>query len=193
MMDNILEIARDLMRENGVAALSLNEIARRLGMKTPSLYVYFENKMALYDALFLRGIQLFAGRMAAVTGTSGPVMERLRRFMEEYMAFAIENADLYQLLFERPVPGFAPSEESMAASLAALQSARDQVAQAIQAGELATGLSPDAATDLAIAMSHGLTALHMANEPHLPLGEGRFGSLIPPAAALFEVAWRMEE
>ena len=36
---------------------------------------------------------------------------------------------------------------------------------------------------------HGLTALHMANEPHLPLGQGRFGVLIPAAVALFDKAW----
>ncbi len=193
MMGNILDIARTLMRENGVAALNLNEIARRLGMKTPSLYVYFPNKMALYDSLFYRGIQLFAQQMAAATGADVPVIEQVRRAMEAYMTFAIENPDLYQLLFERPVPGFVPSEESMAASLATLQAGRDQVAQALEAGELATGLPPDVATDLTIAMSHGLTALHMANEPHLPLGEGRFGSLIAPAAALFEAAWKRDE
>ena len=193
MMDNILDIARTLMRENGVAALSLNEIARRLGMRTPSLYVYYPNKMALYDALFYRGIQIFARRMAGATAADLPVMEQLRAAMEAYMSFAIENPDLYQLLFERPVPGFAPSEESMAASLAALQEARDQMAQAIASGQMATGLSPEVATDLAIALSHGLTALHMANDPQLPVGQGRFGSLIPPAAALFEAAWRIEE
>jgi hypothetical protein len=36
---------------------------------------------------------------------------------------------------------------------------------------------------------HGLTALHMANEPELPVGSGRFGSLIPAALALFRAAW----
>ena len=193
MIENILDIARTLMRENGVAALSLNEIARRLGMKTPSLYVYFPSKMALYDALFYRGIQQFARQMAAATGAEVPVIDQLRRSMEAYMAFAVENPDLYQLLFERPVPGFVPSEESMAASLAALQGARDQVAQAIESGELRTGLPAEVATDLTIALSHGLTALHMANDPQLPLGEGRFGRLIPAAVALFETAWRKEE
>ncbi|MFQ6029141.1 MAG: TetR/AcrR family transcriptional regulator, partial [Dehalococcoidia bacterium] len=52
VISNALEIARLLMRENGVAALSFNEIARRLGMKPPSLYAYFSSKMAIYDGLF---------------------------------------------------------------------------------------------------------------------------------------------
>lgn len=189
MQENILDIARNLMREKGVAALSLNEIARQLGMKTPSLYVYYANKMALYDALFRRGIELFAQRMAASIEQGGPLFEKLQRAMEAYMAFAIENPELYQLVFERPVPGFVPSEESMAASLETLQAARDEMAEALDAGELATDLPAEAAFDLTAAMMHGLTSLHMANEPHLPLGQGRFGSLIQPAAGLFQRAW----
>ena len=138
MMENILEVARTLMRENGVAALSLNEIARRLGMKTPSLYVYYSNKMALYDALFRRGIELFAGYVAQGTADGRPVIEQIRGAMEAYMSFAIENPELYQLVFERPVPGFVPSEESMRASLGLLGTGRDQLARALDAGELAS-------------------------------------------------------
>jgi hypothetical protein len=41
-------------------------------------------------------------------------------------------------------------------------------------------------------MMHGLTALRMANEPELPVGSGRFGSLIPAALALFRAAWEPE-
>jgi hypothetical protein len=50
-----------------------------------------------------------------------------------------------------------------------------------------------AAFDLSIALMHGLTALHMANEPHLPVGEGRFGSLIPDAAIMFIKAWPIKK
>ena len=45
------------------------------------------------------------------------------------------------------------------------------------------------ARDLLIGMIHGLTAQHMANEPDLPIGSGRFGSQIPAAVALFRAKW----
>ena len=66
MIATIVQAARDIMREEGVAALNLNEIARRLGMKPPSLYEYFPNKMALYDHLFLLGTRLFLEKVAEV-------------------------------------------------------------------------------------------------------------------------------
>jgi hypothetical protein len=103
------------------------------------------------------------------------------------MDFAIHNPELYQLCFERPVPGFTPSEESLQVSFGLLQKAYERVAN-LEIGAQA-GLSPEQATDLVLALTHGLTALHMANEPHLPIGQGRFGSLIPAALSLFDKAW----
>jgi hypothetical protein len=49
------------------------------------------------------------------------------------------------------------------------------------------------ARDLLIAMIHGLTAHHMANEPELPIGSGRVGSQIPAAVALFRAKWDPHE
>src|SRR5436305_4599220 len=54
-IEEILDVAVELMAENGVSGLSLGEVARRLGIRPPSLYVYFESKHALYDAAFARG------------------------------------------------------------------------------------------------------------------------------------------
>jgi hypothetical protein len=80
-------------------------------------------------------------------------------------------------------------------SLANYQRAIDEVARRIVAGELkpAGGLTAQQVTDLAIAMFYGLTAQHLANEPHLPVGQGRFGALIPAAVAIFVKAWSPDE
>ncbi len=57
-IEEILDIAVQIMAEQGVAGLSVGEIARRMGIRPPSVYVYFPSKHALYDALFARGAQL---------------------------------------------------------------------------------------------------------------------------------------
>ena len=109
--------------------------------------------------------------------------------METYMQFALDYPELYQLCFERPVPGFVPSEESMRVSLALLHESNARVEKFMRESGNLLGLKPTQANDLGIAMMHGLTAQHMANEPHLPLGQGRYGSLIPAAVKLFQAAW----
>jgi len=189
MREAILEAARAVMRENGVAALNLNHVAARIGIKTPSLYEYFDGKLALYDALFRRGFALFGERMNRALEQEQTWQETLRRAIEAYMQFALDYPELYQLCFERPVPGFVPSAESMRVSWALLQQGTERVERIMRASGGWLGLTPAQANDLGIAMMHGLTAQHLANEPHLPIGQGRYGSLIPAAIALFQAAW----
>src|SRR5260221_89221 len=113
MRHAILEAARQVMREEGVAALNLQEVARRVGVRAPSLYEYFPGKMALYDALFRMGVRLYTERMNHFTERTDSFWERAQTGLENYMTFAQEYPELYQLVQERPVPGFVPSEESM--------------------------------------------------------------------------------
>lgn len=189
IIEDTLTIAREMMRKDGVAALSFNAIARRLGMKPPSLYTYFDSKNNIYDELFRRGFLEFTRCMDERPCQDGPLRENLTSAMQTYMRFAQENPDLYQLMFQRPVPDFVPSDESMAVSLAALEKARTQFAGILESGELAFDIPVEEALDLHIALQHGLTELHLANNPELPVGEGRFGKLVPQAVQLILDAW----
>src|ERR1044071_292715 len=48
----ILDAAWAVAREKGVAALTLRDVADRVGMRPPSLYSHFASKNAIYDAMF---------------------------------------------------------------------------------------------------------------------------------------------
>ena len=41
-----------MAREQGLAQLTLREVAGRVGMRAPSLYTHFSSKHAIYDAMF---------------------------------------------------------------------------------------------------------------------------------------------
>ena len=185
-VQSILDTARAIMREEGVAALSMQELARRMDMRAPSLYNYFSGKMDIYDALFRLGYNLWAEHLKEISQGSAGLGDELRKVIEGYMSFALKNPELYQLFFERPVPGFVPSPESLELSFGILNEAGQRVEQYKQ--ELNTALTSEQILILVIAVSHGLTAMHLANEPHLPLGQGRFGSLVPAAVSMIEKA-----
>ncbi|TMK84168.1 MAG: helix-turn-helix transcriptional regulator, partial [Actinobacteria bacterium] len=51
----ILDAAWEVVRAEGLAALSLRDLAAKVGMRAPSLYSYFDSKHAIYDAMFLQG------------------------------------------------------------------------------------------------------------------------------------------
>lgn len=183
-IQDILDTARAIMCEEGVAALSMQELARRMDMRAPSLYNYFAGKMDIYDALFRLGFSLSDAIFTKAATESESFQEEIRILVEGYMSFALENPELYQLCFERPVPGFVPSQQSLDLSFAILNRAYQRVES--YRPELDTSLTNEQVVNLVIAVSHGLTAMHLANEPHLPIGQGRFGSLIPIALSMLE-------
>ena len=190
VIEDILTIARQMMRKDGVAALSFNAIARTLGIQPPSLYTYFDSKNAIYDELFRRGFIEFGRWMDERPHQDGPLRDNLQSAMQTYMRFAQENPDLYQLMFQRPVPNFVPSQASMAVSLARLDLTRSQFAHILASEQLALKLPFEEARDLYIAFQHGLTELHLANNPDFPVGEGRFGKLVPQAVQMILDAWQ---
>jgi AcrR family transcriptional regulator len=187
MVKTILGTARQIMRAEGVAALSMHELARRLDMRAPSLYHYFSGKMEIYDRLFKLGFMLYGEQVQKATQGAQGWQDEVRLMFGAYMTFAVENPELYQLCFERPVPGFVPSQESLQVSFGLLQNAYERAALWRQF--IDTELTPEQMVDLLIAIMHGLTALHLANDPELALGEGRFGALIPAALSVINKAW----
>jgi AcrR family transcriptional regulator len=186
----ILDAAREVMREEGVAALNLNEVARRVGMKTPSLYEYFSGKLAIYDALYLEGVRLYGESRIKRKEQNLNFWEFVEQAIYYYLNFAYRNPDLYYLVFERPVPEFVPSEESMVESRKLLGNLNPIFQEAINKGVIKTDLSVEAVRDIFILVLHGLTSMHMANEPDLPPGQGRFGSLIPAITDMLKTAWQ---
>jgi AcrR family transcriptional regulator len=189
MTEAILTAARTVMREKGVAGLNLTEVASLVGIKTPSLYNYFSGKMALYDTLFGLGFRLSRERREALTQEHPPDWARLHAWLDGHIQFAQEYPELFQLCFQHPVPGFTPSEESMEESRRLYRSSVQGMADILNAGVIDSGLSAEQTLDVFIVVMHGLTALHLANDPDLPVGSGRFGSLALEVLAPLHAYW----
>jgi AcrR family transcriptional regulator len=189
MLDAILLHARQIMREEGVAALNLRELARRLRFTVQALYKYYPSKAALYDALFREGIRIASAQWSDAMGGGASFWEKLENGLMAIMRFAHEYPELNEITFSRPVPGFVPSEESLRQSVAMLQGLDRLIEDAQERGELRPDVAPTEVRDLYLAMLDGLTRQHAANEPETPIGSGRYGSLIPAAMVLFRRAW----
>ena len=144
MVDGILAAARAQMREDGVAALNLNEVARRVGVTTPALYKYFPSKMAIYDALFRFGTRLYLEEFKALNlGEAESGGAAIRRALEHQLSFADRHPELYQLVLQRPVPGFVPSDEGLLEAAQAQEVAVMFVSRWIERGLIAPPLPPE--------------------------------------------------
>ena len=186
-IEEILDVAIELMASEGVAALSLSAVARRLGMQPPSLYQYFPSKMAIYDALFQRGseLQRDAYRAALTTAATGDPLELNLIAATAFSRWCLANPVYTQLMFWRTVPGFEPSAEAYVPAQETLRDLRDHLQATADAGYL----HPDAAGDEGVALFTSLTAgllsQQMANEPDASFEDGRFIRMLPTVLEMF--------
>ena len=99
--------------ESGLGAVTLHEVARRVGIRQPSLYGYVSSKLDLYDAMFAPGLRATLARLDAAA-PGGTAREQLLQLSRTVLDFVVENPPRQQLLFQRTIPGFEPSPASYA-------------------------------------------------------------------------------
>jgi AcrR family transcriptional regulator len=178
-IEEILAIAEDVMTEHGVNGLSLSEVARRLGVKPPSIYKYFDSLLAIYDALFERGQRTHLEIMRTGMARADPGLEALAAGLEASGRWALAHPATAQLLFWRPVPSFQPTPEAMAPSVEMIRLQRQALTDAANAEELGAGADSDEALWVTSILISGILGQAMANEPGLAWGKGRFSPLLP--------------
>ena len=178
-IEEILAIAEHVMTEEGVNGLSLSEVARRLGVKPPSIYKYFDSLMAIYDALFERGQQTNLDIMRTAMARAEPGLDALAAGLEASGRWSLAHPATAQLLFWRPVPSFEPTPEAMAHSVEMVRLQRQALADAAAAGQLGPGADSDEALWVTSVLVSGVIGQAMANEPGISWGKGRFSPLLP--------------
>jgi AcrR family transcriptional regulator len=152
----ILDAAWELVRADGLGAVSMRDLGARVGMRAQSLYAYFPSKHAIYDAMFAAANHELLDRVTASPRASDPV-ERLRRHARVFLEFCGEDPVRYQLLFQRTIPGFVPTAESYAPAVAVLDDARSALG--------ACGITEPRAFDAWTAVTAGLAGQQNSNEP----------------------------
>jgi AcrR family transcriptional regulator len=166
-IEEILAVALEVMTEAGVGGLSLGEVARRMRIRPPSLYQYFESKHAIYDALFAAGWRQAAAAVPAAERilVAADPRATLLDGTRDFVRWAVEHSVLAQLMFWRPVPAFVPSAESYAASTAVLVRFEEALRALVERG----ALHPDATTPQGVGayttIVSGVISQHLANEP----------------------------
>jgi AcrR family transcriptional regulator len=187
-IEEVLDVAAVLMREQGVAGLSIGEVARRMGIRPPSLYVYFDSKNALYDALFERGAKLIADALQAFgeqLDDSLPLEESLLASANAFIKWAVEHPEYTQLLFWRPVPGFSPSERAYAPAIRLVELSQERFAALQRRGVLRDDVPlEDIQRDWTV-LTSGIVSQQLANAPDESFESGTFTSAIPRVVAMF--------
>lgn len=185
-IEEILDVAIQVMAEDGVAALSLAEVARRMGMRPPSLYQYFPSKLAVYDALFERGTrQTLAVMESYQSRIAENPLEGLAAVQAAWNDWVMANPVLAQLLYWRPVPGFEPSPKAYQPALQLQDLGWAALQAAVDAGQLAPAAASEEGGALYTILMAGVISQQLANEPAATAATGRFTRLTPTVLDMF--------
>jgi AcrR family transcriptional regulator len=109
----IKEHAWEQIAAAGASALSLNAIAKRMGMSGPALYRYFSSRDELITELIRDAYRSLADAFGAASA-SGPDLAALAHALR---GWAVEDPQRYFLIYGTPVPGYqAPDDVTAIAS-----------------------------------------------------------------------------
>jgi AcrR family transcriptional regulator len=178
-IEQVLDVAVDVMTEQGAAGLTLGDVARRMGIRPPSLYGYFDGKHALYDALFERGWRTLQDVLRVATADRADPLDALQTGTVALVRWAVEHPAYSALMFWRPVPGFVPSARAYAPAVELDADGRAQVVRLRDTGVLPADVDVDRAYRAWTALANGVITQQLANAPDQPFETGIFTAVLP--------------
>ncbi|MFF9012781.1 TetR/AcrR family transcriptional regulator [Streptomyces sp. NPDC014870] len=162
----VRQLAWEQIAADGASALSLNAIAKKMGMSGPALYRYFAGRDELITELVRDAYRSLADTVGRAEG-AGADLAGLARALRRW---ALADPHRYFLVYGTPVPGYhAPDEITGIAS--------EIMSALLRAGESAGTTDPFATAMAFWTRLHGVLSLELA---------GHFTGMDVSPEALFE-------
>jgi len=106
--DEIKALSWEIIAEQGVDDLTVNGIAKRMGMTSPAFYRYYESRDALIRSLVLDAYHSFRKALEAARDSvpEENIAQRLYTIFMAYREWAVNNSNMFGLFAGRKVYGF---------------------------------------------------------------------------------------
>ncbi|MEV6580964.1 TetR/AcrR family transcriptional regulator [Streptomyces sp. NPDC051582] len=111
--EEVKEKAWQQIAGSGASALSLNAIAKQMGMSGPALYRYFANRDELITELIRDAYRSLADAFIAV-GDAAAGRPGLAALAQVLRSWALEDPHRYFLVYGTPVPGYHAPQDTTA-------------------------------------------------------------------------------
>ncbi|MCC1495405.1 TetR/AcrR family transcriptional regulator [Alcanivorax sp. 1008] len=160
----LLQEANVMLRESGIDGLSLRQLAERVGVSRMAPYHHFKDKHELLCALAAEGFReldkLIEQAAPASSLETQELHTTLARFVRDYVHFAVDNPDRYELMFGRPIwKGANPSAELKETAFACFRHYAERIGTLIGEQRLPKGSKPLRLAQASWATLHGLCRL----------------------------------
>src|SRR5262245_31556371 len=158
----LLTEARDLYLEQGLAAFSMREVARRAKVSPAAVYRHFDSKEVLFAEVCASGFRNFGAYLMRALAAPTP-RERMASCAQQYLRFGLENPRDYRVMFMGAAEGFAvvgPARPPDAPD-PTFQFLVDRVEECVKAKIIRKGDSSETAAVI-WAQVHGLVSLRLS-------------------------------
>ena len=177
--EQIAVASRGLLDREGAEAVTMRRVAQAVGITPMAIYRHYEDRDALLNRLADEGFAELAGRLARVR--SGGVEERLAKMGEVFLDHALENPQLFELMFLKPRPGARRYPDDFEAGKSPTA---NHVANVVREGMQTGCFRQDNVWEIVFevgALSHGLIMLYVG---------GRLGMSAAQFRALYRRSFR---
>jgi AcrR family transcriptional regulator len=165
----LIEIATELLAEEGTQGLSLRKIAQKAGVSHNAPYMHFADKEAVLAAIATEGFRLLAIAVESAIATAAKgTREQLIAASTAYVNFAIDRPHHLQVMFYPYDPAKYP--EAISASQASLNRLLELVSTGQENRTLIAG-NPQAMTKAIWAMVHGIATISIAYKTNILLAD----------------------
>lgn len=120
LRDLALRAAAEIVDSSGAAALSMREVARRIGYTVGALYIVFENLDDLIVGLNERTVAELRAALEKIRGRANQPAQTLRLLVAAYLGFALLHTARWRLVFEHRLPEGQKAPPSYAGHTAAI-------------------------------------------------------------------------
>ena len=115
-----MRAAADIVAESGAAALSMREVARRIGYTVGALYIVFTNLDDLIVHLNEQTVMELRTALERIRGRANQPAQNLRLLVAAYLGFALLNTARWRLVFEHRLPDGQKAPPTYAGHTAAI-------------------------------------------------------------------------
>lgn len=159
----LLQEANLMLKESGIDGLSLRQLAERVGVSRMAPYHHFRGKHDLLCALATEGfreLDRLIERASPAASSSKELQATLADFVGDYLRFAIDNPNRYELMFGRPIwKGAIPSAELKETAFACFRHYAERISTLLAQQRLPKGSKPLRLAQASWATLHGLCRL----------------------------------
>lgn len=152
--DQIAQAALGLISSQGMSALRISGLSRRVGVAPSAIYHHFRNKDEVIDAVLDLLEKRLVGNVQAVAGKAADPLAQLKEILVRHVRLILEHSALPRILFSEEIYGGKPERKAKLHTI--IMNYLGEVARIIGEGQRQNRIRSDASAATLAVMFLGL-------------------------------------